>query len=359
MDSLIKNDVLQGANFQLESSKTPKMQSGGSSSSEVLNKWTVSVAQDISLITTYLNKLILRVERIENITTIQGAAYVGMFDTLATRIDAASGYSQVLADMRSSFYVNEGDTTATIDKMFGQATLPVSSSEDLLVTTDVYGNKYISETIEFSYLESPLTSPPNSGLFINDREGLNMIRGDQAWLHTSQSNKVYVKLKAPLTFKGLLPNVLEIWPLPIGALKLKGIWYQIAGVGADGTWNELDISYLPQYSSSDEDVPYLGPIKIHLPNVAISQITFALDVSASRDWGLRKLLLKHVEYSSPALLVVKDPYNRIVGDTLLRGKDPADLAELATLKNSNELEITLTSNNTGETPVITGVILSV
>jgi hypothetical protein len=361
MIRLIKQSVFQGINFQLESIEGPKIKAAASSSSDVLNRYFDAVAQDIALITTFTNNLSTKADRLQAITASQGAAYLNMFNNLSSRVDAASGYDQILVDMRSDSYINTVDTTATVNKTFGQATLPVSSTQDLLMHTDVYGNKSISDELEFSYLENTSSTPPSNGNFQVAIDGLYMLREDQSWIRTSPSGstQAFVKIKAPLQFRGLTPNLLELWPLPVGMLKLNGLWYQEAGVGSDGLWTAIDYSYITGYNTSTSKIDNLGPIRVHLPNTPIAQIALAFDVSSSLTWGIYKLKIYHNEYSSTGTLVVKDPYNRTVGDIVLRGKDPSDLSLLSVQKSSNEVQISLQSSDSSTTPVISGVIMAV
>jgi hypothetical protein len=356
MDKFDQNKF-ESIEFNIESAETPKIKQGGSSSSNTLNRFFNDGAQDLALIGTRTNILAARADRIINLASAQAGALLAQFQSLSTRVDSASSYDQVLADMHSSYYVNTGATTATINNVFGQCTLPVRTQTDLIVQNDVYGNAYIFSDVELSY--STLTSPTSLD-YVVDPEGLNMLKGEQAWILDPISSVAWIKLKAPLQFRGLIPNVLEIWPVPAFGLDIYEVSYQKAGTSFSSTWYSLDLSYLPGYNNANGRVEKAGPIRLHLPNEPISQIRMKVSpVSANTAWGLHRLKLYNTQYESSASLVVKDPYSRTLSGALVRGKDPSELSLLTVTLNSNQATIALITTDTTSTPVITGVILDI
>jgi len=351
----------QSANFLVESADTPKIKAGGSSNSNVLNRFFNAVSGDISLLATRSNILATRSLRIENAAIAQSGALNATLTSLSTRVDAASGYTQILASIHSSNYV-DNTSTADISQIFGQALLPISSSTDLIVQTDVYGNKIVSPEIEVSYAQSTATSPSSISIdtFQANDDGVYMLKEEQLFIQPgSTSSTSWFKIKVPLQFRGLNPNILEIWPFPAFDCELKGVWYQKLGDSNTGTWYSLDLSYLPGYDTSSLTVKKAGPIRLMLSGDPISQLCFGLKPSSANYVGVKRVKLYHYEFGNTATLVLKDPYNRTLGNVFLRGKDPSDLSLLNISKVGNKATITLTSTNATNSPLITGSVISV
>lgn len=356
-------NTFESIEFILESSESPKIKSGGSSSSNILNRYFSSLGQDISLLATRANILASRSSRIEKGCAEQGGALQSQFQSLSTRVDTASSYAYVLADMHSTTYISVGsEVNVDFDYVFGQATLNALSTTDLLVQSDVYGNSYVSPEVQFYYSTSSASSIAVLPItdFIPDPDGIFMLRQEQTWLLDTQAgqSKGYVRIKAPLQFRGLTPNVLEIWPFPAFAMKLRRVSYRVAGDPED-SWTNADLTYLPGYNSTTTVVDRVGPVRLHLDNRPISELVLEFDVSGSDVWGLKKLKIYHREYDSTGSFVVQDPYSRTIGGTSLRGKDLASLSTLSQTKAGNLVTITLSSTDSSTTPVITGVVMDV
>ena len=361
--TILDRTAYSSTSFMLETPQAPKIKAGASSSSDILNRYFTSLSQDLALLTTRTNILAERCSRVDAISRAQGAGYVNLFNSLSARVNAASGQTQVLADMFSSFYVDNSNETQ-IDYEFGQCILPVASSTDLIVSTDIYGNNYIGTNTQFLVCETAVATgaPPSIGMFEPDPEGLYMLRGDQSYVHENQSsnNGVYVIVTVPLQYLGFNPNILEIWPLPIGLMDLTGVWYQESGTSAAGGWNSLDLSYLQGYNTHTGHVDKLTPVRLHLPNDTVGQFCFAFNLNGAQTWGLSKIKLRHNEYQSTANLVITDPYSRTMGDVLIQGKDPVTiLSNLTKIITANQAIITVDTVQSSYTPVITGLIIQV
>jgi hypothetical protein len=356
MEERFNRRTFESPDFLLEAAEAPKIKAGGSSSSNILNRFFSALAKDLSLLGTRTNLLATRSSRVESMATQQGAALQAAFQGLATAIEAVTG-GVVFAEMHSQRYVHPS-TTADVDQTFGQATLPVRSSTNLLVQTDVYGNPFVSPEVEVSYAHTAVQgSPPGSLSFQVDPEGIYMLRGEQMWVRPDGNTDMnWVKVRAPLQFRGLTPNVLEIWPAPSLIMDLAGVWYRKAGDSSGGTWYSVDISYLPGYQSGS--CKHFGGVRVILPNEPISEIAIGLKANTATAWGLERLEISHVEYESSATLIVREPFSRTISsDVVLRGKDPSNLALLSLTVNANQASIAMTSTDSSRTPVITGAIL--
>lgn len=350
--------VFEIPNFLLESSEQPKIQAGGSSNSNMFNRYFQRLQGDVNLLQTRTNLVAARCARMELIANNQGSALLSAFQSVSTRVDIASGYSHVLADMFSQFYVNTGQSSAAIDYRFGQATLPVRSTTNLLVEEDPYGNKYVSPVVDLSWATGSSVSPLQ---YVSDPEAINMLKGEQAWMlaPVASGDVVWTKISAPMQYRNLAPNVLELYPMPHFAFDLLEVAYQLEGQSFSSTWTALDLSYLPGWQASTSTVSQVGPVRLHLPNVGMSQLRIKMRARTDTPWGWYAINLYHREYSDSATLTVQDPYSRTITSTQLRGKDPSLLSLLTTTLNSNNATVQLTTTSTISTPVITGVIMAV
>lgn len=364
MDSRFDRNTFESVEFIVESVEAPKIKAGGSSSSNILNRFFSALGQDISLLATRTNILASRSSRVELGCTAQSAALQASLVALATRVDLASGYSMVLADMHSTTYLDTGNINwnVDVDYVFGQATLNTLSTTDLIVQTDVYNNSYISPEVQFSYSIVNGTSISSMSItdFVSDPDGIFMLKQEQTWIKevVAGQTKGFIRLKAPLQFRGLTPNVLEIWPFPAFSMKLRKVSYRLAG-SPENTWTDLDLTYLPGYNGATSVVDFFGPVRLHIDNIAISELVIELDVTGCTVWGLKKLKLYHREYESAGVLVVQDPYSRTIGNLSMRGKDPSTLSTFSVTKTANKATIAVSSTDSTLTPVITGVIMEI
>lgn len=348
--------TFESTHFLIESTEAPKIKAGGSSNSSILNRFFNAASQDMAMLATRTNILASRADRIETGVAAQTGALLSAFQSVQSSVNAATGYTQILFDLHDSFYINESTSTAAIDHVFGQATLPIQGTTDLLVQTDIYGDKYVSPEVEVSYA---VGNTPGALDYLVDPDSIFMLRDEQQWLRPATTQTVWIKLKAPLQFRGLTPNVLEIWPFPCLGLDLHEVAYQAAGGSFTSTWIALDLSYVFGYSASNGVVSPMGPVRLHLPNTPIAQIRIKMVPRFNTTWGLHKLKVYHREYDSSATLIGRDPYSRTIGDTIVRGKDPSDLSTLSVNKQGSQVTVNLTSTDTGYTPVITGILVDI
>lgn len=356
--------TFESVEFLIESTESPKIKAGGSSSSNILNRYFNSLCQDVALLATRSNILASRSNRIEAGCSAQSGALSASFSSLSARVDAASAYNQVLADMHSEFYL---DTTnlnwnCDLDQNFGQATLPVLSTSDLLVQLDVYGNKYISPDTTFSFSSNNASGISYMSVtdFVQDPEGIFMIREDQTWIQDVLSGQVrgFIRIAAPLQFLGLTPNVLEIWPLPAFEMALRKVSYRLSG-DPENIWTDLDLTYLPGYNSTTLVVDKFGPVRLHLDNEAIVEIAIEVDTSMSTVWGFKRIKLYNRQYASNGVVIGMDPYSRTVGNAILRGKDPDVLSTFSISTTNNKVSVAISAPDSTSTCVLTGILFSV
>jgi hypothetical protein len=355
---------LESISFLVESSSYPKVKAGESSDSNLLNRFFKSVSQDISQLATRTSLLASYSNRLQNLAATQAGSIQAILSSLSTRVDTLVTSSLLFADMHSLTYIDVPNTTATVNKTFGQATLPILEQVDLLVQEDAYGNKYVSDNIKISYAINT-GSEPSATDFREEPSARDMLKDERAWVvtnNTTSLQKIWVRLDFPFDFLGRQPNVLEFWPVPCFALNIEEVAYNSFGSSLTGDWTALDLSYLPGYSPSLYSNTFInnaGPIRLHLPtDVQVSSVRFKMTVrSGTSWWGLFKLKLYHFEYDDTANLVVKNPYGFSISEIYLKGKNPSELSALSKSIITNTATITLTSNDPSKTPVVTGVVV--
>ena len=348
---------LETASFLNESIQAPKIKDGASSNSNILNRWIEAVRQDLITLTSRTNLLATRSDRLDRAMSAQSAALLSQVQNAVTTVNQASGLSSVLCSMHSSFFIQASQTTADIDYVYGQATLPVRNKTNLLLQNDVYGNFYVPDEIDIGY--SFVTTPQEQD-YTSDPEAIYMLRNEQAWIVAETNQPFYVKIKTPVQYQGLVPNLLELSPFPAFGMNITEIAYQAAGDGFTNAWIPLDLTYLPKYDAATEGgvIVKAGPIRVHLPNVNIGQLRIKFEPQSSLPCGIYSLNMFNVQYDTSATLTVKDPYSRLINSTSLIGKDPSNLSTLTVTYSGNLATVYLTTTDTSVTPVIEGVIMN-
>lgn len=355
---------LESIQFLVPSAQNPKVKAGESSDSNLLNRYFKSLSQDISSLTTRTSLLASYCQRSQMTGSAQAGAIQAMITALNARVDAIIASGSVLADLHSNDYINSS-STAEVSTVFGQATLPIRETVDLLVQTDAYGNNYVSDLIKLSYAVTSTSSEPSSLDFREDPAARDMLKGERGWIYESTVNSsqyIWLRLDFPFEFLGREPNVLELWPIPPFTMDLLEVSYHEFGASLTSSWQTLDLTYLPGYNETlfgNTYVNNFGPIRLHLPtDVSLSSLRFKLKVrSGISYWGVHQIKLYHFEYDDTATLVLENPYGFSLSSLYIKGKDPDELADLSSSIVTSTATITLTSNDPRSSPIITGVIL--
>lgn len=359
---------MKSINFQLGSANLPKIRTGGSSDTNTLNRYFQALSEDMATITYEFLDLIEVNQDLKIFADLQANGFQNVLTSIESRVASITPTGQVLADPSSTNYIH-GSNTASLSGKYGQATLPIATSNDLLFYQDVYGNNYVPENIRVVWdIVTKGTDPilnASEPAWEYDDSIERAILGTGPWIrnfsHSSSASNstIWIKIELPFRYQTQRPNVLEFIPLPVFSHKLIGVYYSSSINEVSSNWVKVDTDYLLGYNPDiygNEYVNNVGPTRLFLPNTDISSIMIGFRLSSAGYYGLSSINLKHVTFDTNAEYVVQNPYGNISGISIL-GKDPNDLATLSQSINTNSATITLGTADPSETPVITGVIM--
>lgn len=355
---------LETVKFLIQSGGYPKIKSGQSSSSDILNRFNQALATDITNLAVRTSLVAENSSQTQAVTAVQAAAIAGLFASLNARTTTLQVSTMVWVDMHSSAYT-ETSNTAEVDYVFGQATLPILEDTNLLVQEDAYGDVFLPDDVKIYTAWTDDGSDPSILDYTESTDARTMLTEQTAWFQTwpgtdPNVTDFWLRIDFPFDFLGREPNVLEIWPLPAFGLTVKEVAYHQFGAVLASDWTALDLSYLPGYDEtlySNQYVNYAGPLRLHLPQTQISSIRIRVKATSQAAWGFWRIRLKHLEYEQTATLKVQNPYGLSVGSYYVKGKDPSDLAELSGSIASNVVSVSMSTDDPFLSPVITGVIL--
>ena len=188
-----------------------------------------------------------------------------------------------------------------------------------------------------------------------------MLTNNQTWMiDTTSQNYLWVKIQAPMNYLSLYPNCLEVWPVPMNVADLYRVYTKTAGAATTGTFDAADLSYLPFYDSGTSSAKTIGPFRLFLENTPLTEILLCFKLNGLSNFGLNKFILSHKEYEVSSSIIIKDPFSRtITGSPTIKGKNPVALSLLNVTAAGPQYQITLTTNNSAITPVISGFIIPV
>lgn len=349
--------------FQLGGANRPKITSGGSSNTTLLNRYFDALSRDISVITYDVLDLVDINQDLKLYGDAQAEGFQSVLSSIESRIAAINPTGQVLADPGSTSYIHSSNTS-TLSGKYSQATLPISSTTNLLVYNDVYGTQYIPEDIKVVW-GSNTTSNSTISSWNYDENVERALLGTGPWVRpysftTSPSvTNIWIKIELPFKFQSRRPNVLEFIPIPVFSHKLLGVYYSSSINEPFANWTAVDTTYLPGYNPdiySNNYVNNVGPTRVFLPDATMSAIIIGFQLSDSTNWGLSTLTLSHTLFETEANYVVQNPYGSISSISIL-GKDPSDLANLSQSISTNTATVQLGTTDPSISPVITGVIM--
>lgn len=324
---------------------------GGPSSSKVLNDMSDRLKHDL----VRLDGEVARVGREVGLTnaylSMSGPALQALANHLASIIPSAPTKRGRL----DLFDATPWTGTSTISTTYGQATLPILSTEDKIIYSDSDGNRWVPDDSRIRFFTSATYGGnlPGDDEFLGSVEDYKGLRGgiSDFMLGSNLTSESYVFLK--LIFpQGLntstLSNRLQCTILPMFKHSLVGAHLR----RTDGEWTTTNIDYLPGYASSV--VPLAGPLQLHFSPLEIRQV--CLVFKGIGWWGVRDYSAQLVEYGSSSSLVGEfsafSPGT--IKSTTLYGNDTIGLTRLSPVASGTQVTIPLTQSAAYTSPVITG-----
>lgn len=280
----------------------------------------------------------------------QVEAVATRLQSLEAQLPSASG--RWLADFFTEDYLH-GDNAAAISTLYGQATLPIRTSQDKLVGRDSRDEVWVppGSLLHYSYQ----TSTPAEADWLPDEEALRALdgRGDTAWFRTrSSSGAVWIRAQVPARLNGSKQaNVIQLHPFPALSFHLNSVEYRTP----DGTWTSLDLSYLEGWNSSASRVEGVGNVRLLFGLASVVELRIKLTTSGT--WGFRELALREVEFHPSANLSVD--FAGYSGGTLTEafvyGQNQDALSYLPATLNGTQVSIGLSQASDGQSPLVTGI----
>jgi len=285
----------------------------------------------------------------QQVTGIQG-----MVNHLATLLPDAPT-DRGLVDFYSSTYIH-ANNTAEISQDYGQATLPILSTQEKMSYTDQSGQIWIPEDSRLRFFVSTQYQAnvvPDDSLFMSSSEDFRGICGspDNFFLggRIPTESYLYVKATLPTTLNThRLANRITVHPLPAFSHTLKAVYLR----STFGAWSSQAKDYLPWYTG---DVPFCGPFRMHFSPTEITEV--CLVFQASQWWGFQEFSIQLVEYDVSASLAVDfTAYSpSTITTAVLSGKDAGTLNASTYTVDGAVITIPLIQTAAYTTPVITSV----
>ena len=340
----------------VESTDNPILKRGAPSDSDTLNRINQNILSDIVGLSSRLEQ----VERNQQLLSIynsqQAVGIQALVSNLQTLIPAAPA-GRGVADFYSTDFIAP-ENTSNIDYTYGQATLPILSTQSKMSSTDAQGTVWIPEDSRLRYCYSNTYTAnviPDDDQFVSSVEDYLGI-GNQPetfWLGGSVSAPTYLFIKGilPQTLNtNRLANTIQFSPVPSFSSQLVNAYYRTT----DNNWSSIDLSYLVGFTTSTtpNQVSFLGPTKIHFDPQEITQVCIVLKVS--QFWGIQNFSVDLVEYGSTANLVLEmSSYSpTTIKSIILSGKNPAVLNRYTTSISGSKVTIALSQVQAYSSPII-------
>jgi hypothetical protein len=317
-----ESETIKSAKGMVQTPDTRVIVPGGPSSSEILNELRDALITD----TVELDRRVTDLqELIDMANTIFGVGITNMasrVNAVDARIPTASG--KFLADFFTSDFVHSSNT-ATINTVYGQATLPILSTQEKLVGGDTTNGFWVPKTTQLMY--SYTGAAPGETDWLTDDKAVRAVdhKDNTAWWRNRPtSGTVWVRVKLPANLNANKnSNTIILHPFPPLKFDLVSVEYR----NPAGVFSSADLTYLEGWSTTKNLVEWFGNVRIFIPQ---SQVT---DFSP---------------YSLGSL-----------DEITLFGKDQDALSYLTTSANGALASVALTQNTQNTTPVISGIEVEV
>jgi hypothetical protein len=344
------SETLHAAFNLIETPDAGVIVAGGPSSSELLNDFRERLIHDAVELDRHIQDARSQINQANAVFQTQLTALSSYYSSLNARLPAVSGH--FLADFFTSDFIDNSNTAA-YDTTYGQATLPILSSQEKLVGEDAQGNIWIPQgaQVEYSYATG---TPTEVQWLIDDNSRLALDqRSDTAWWRNREtSGTVWVRVKLPVNLNAnKLANAIILHPYPTLSFDLLSVEYKSPA----GVYSSADLSYLQGWSSSLSRVQQVGNVRIWTPQSQITELR--LKISTQSLFGFSKISVRQIDFQPAATLAINfSSYNTpLLGSATVVGKDQAALSYLTKTINGQGVSVALVQSTAGSSPIITGI----
>lgn len=344
------SETLKSALNSVGTPNTDIIVAGGPSSSELLNDLRSTIIEDITELDSRTTANATAVAMANTVFNGQLAAISTYFQALVNRLPSVSG--RWMADFYTADFV-DSNNSATINTTYGQATLPILTSQEKLVGEDSTGKIWIPKTAQVTYSYS--NSTPQETDWLTDDNTMSALdqRTDTAWWRSKEtSGTVWVRVRLPAALNSnKLANTIILHPYPVLSYNLLSVEYR----NPAGVYTTADLSYLNGYDAANTRVNNMGNVRLFIPQSQVVELRIKL--STSQLWGFTKISVRQTEFSPTATLITNfTGYNPpSISAINVFGKDQNTLSFLTTAINGLTASVALTQNTQNTTPVITQV----
>lgn len=344
------SETLQTALPLMATANTDPIVAGGPSSSTNLNQLRDALLTDVSELDRRTADTAGRITSTNAILGAQLTALSARFNSLVARLPATSG--RWLADFYTSQFL-DAQNGAEVNTTYGQATLPVLSTQEKLVGKDSRDRVWIPQgtAVHYSYAGSV----PQEIDWIFDDGSVAALdgRADTAWwLTRPSSGAVWVRVRLPANLNAnKLANAILLHPFPTLSFDLLSVEYR----NPAGSWTAADLTYLTGYNSSTTTVQWFGPLRLIIPQSPVTEVR--LKLSTAGQWGFNRLAVQQLSFAPAATLIVDFlGYSPgALGSVRLLGKDQDRLSYLTTGINGTLASVALTQESANNSPLLTGI----
>ena len=369
---------LLSAKNTIATAETPNLAQGGVSSSTALNKIHGNIRSDLMNMDLDTQTLLEDVTEIVSIASQQAAALSVAYGILSAELTSITTALATGSDPRTRLtmfapvFTSDQVTTATVNRKFGQATLPIAGETDWFSTKDMEGNIYIPDqtNLRIALVDSEADYLNLESFQYWEVEGYRNAfdKSDgSVWYYEPPTNTQYVAIWIDAPTDLLLcvsANALELCPFPLLAHDL----VDVTLVLNNGNTSSLDLADYsnPGYDSSSGNILSFGNTRFFFPPAQVRAVKLLVKLNAGYDYiGFTDIALKTVHFAKSGILSMD--LLRYVSYQAGQGKSRAvptlvgDIQSyLSTLSPTSASDLTkivynLTQLAAGLTPVITAV----
>jgi hypothetical protein len=336
---------------------------GGPSSSDILRKREELLRKDIE-------SLVQEVLRLQNQLKSQGMMFTALqpvINEIAATVMAVSGMSGNPGGIIEFFdpengYVNS--STCIYEPMWGQATLPYSSSPQSQILRASGIGARPNTVIKFSR-NYTLNSSPDWQFDETDKDAINCVDGsfNTSWgVPIAQGNNLAVSISVPPSLgANAKTNALCLAPFPPAGVELKEVWIRNGNTtSAIPGWEKLTLAGQVNYNSISQTIKGAHPCRFLFTASPVREILVVMSPMPgipSGMCGLTYVDLQAIQFMPAGSLVLDAGAVGVnsVSRVILAGLQPSTLSDLPVTLNGTQVTIEFSSASTTFSPVITSV----